>query len=129
MRDLVRRDVARAHDIAAVQNHDILADDGQQRESLSAIAAPTLVVHGTADPAFPIAHGEALAEGIPGARLLQLQKAGHGVEPADWETITHAIHRHTTDARPSSQPCRVSRSTTVCGGAQSKRKGTHPCQQ
>jgi pimeloyl-ACP methyl ester carboxylesterase len=100
MRELVHRDVARARDVAALQNHNILTDDGRQHESLSAIAAPTLVVHGTADPIFPIAHGRALAEEIPGARLLELQKAGHGVERADWETIAHAIHRHTAEARP-----------------------------
>lgn len=99
MRDLVRRDVVRASDIAAVQNHDILDDGGRQHESLSAIAAPTLVVHGTADPMFPVAHGRALAEEIPGARLLQLHEAGHGVERADWETIVHAIHEHTAEAR------------------------------
>ena len=37
---------------------------------LSSIAAPTLVIHGTADPMFPPEHGRALAEEIPGARLL-----------------------------------------------------------
>lgn len=99
MRDLVRRDVARARDIAALQNHDILRDDDRHREPLSTIAAPTLVIHGTADPMFPVAHGRALAEQIPGARLLPLKGAGHGVERADWKTITHAIHQHTAEAR------------------------------
>ena len=33
---------------------------------LSSIAVPTLVIHGTADPMFPLAHGEALADEIPG---------------------------------------------------------------
>jgi pimeloyl-ACP methyl ester carboxylesterase len=31
-------------------------------EPISSIAAPTLVIHGTADPMFPLAHGQALAE-------------------------------------------------------------------
>ena len=57
------------------------------REPLSSIAVPTLVIHGTADPMFPLEHGEALAEEIPGARLLTLEGAGHGVDRADWETI------------------------------------------
>ena len=34
---------------------------------------------------FPIEHAEALAAEIPGARLLTLDDAGHGVERADWE--------------------------------------------
>ena len=35
------------------------------REPLSTIAVPTLVIHGTADPMFPLEHGEALARDIP----------------------------------------------------------------
>jgi len=94
-RDLVRADVERAHDFAARQNHDLLADDDKKRGPLSSITAPTLVIHGTADPMFPLAHGNALAAEIPGAQLLQLAGAGHGVERADWDTINQAIVTHT----------------------------------
>jgi pimeloyl-ACP methyl ester carboxylesterase len=45
---------------------------------------------------FPLEHGEALAEEIPGARLLPLEGAGHGVVRADWETLTRAILDHTS---------------------------------
>ena len=85
-RDLVRRDVARTRNIASLQNHDMLVDDGFSAP-LSSIAAPTLVIHGTADPMFPADHGEALAEEIPDAQLLLLERAGHGVARVDWETI------------------------------------------
>jgi pimeloyl-ACP methyl ester carboxylesterase len=94
-RELVRRDIERARDFAAVQNHDVLPDGGRPGHSLSSIVAPTLVLHGTADPMFPIEHGEALAGQIPGARLLRLRGAGHGVTQADWEPIVHAILQHT----------------------------------
>jgi pimeloyl-ACP methyl ester carboxylesterase len=94
-RDLVRRDVERARDPAAVQNHDILPEGDGPEGSLSQIAAPTLVVHGSADPMFPPAHGEALAEDIPGARLLILEDAGHGIFRPDWETLASAIAEHT----------------------------------
>ncbi len=94
-RALVRRDVERARNVAALQNHDLLADDGVSSGPLSAITAPTLVIHGTADPMFPLPHGEALAAEIPRARLLPLDRAGHGVEPADWETIANAVIDHT----------------------------------
>ena len=63
---------------------------------LSSITAPTLVIHGTADPMFPVAHGEALAREIPGARLLRLEGAGHGVDRADWEPVARAIIEHTS---------------------------------
>jgi len=98
MRALVRRDVERARDFAAVRNHDVLPQAEAPSASLSAISAPTLVIHGTADPMFPIEHGEALADEIPGARLLPLEDAGHGVDRADWETIAGAILEHTAPA-------------------------------
>jgi pimeloyl-ACP methyl ester carboxylesterase len=101
MRSLVRRDVERARDFAAMQNHDVLPQGETVRGSLSSIAAPTLVVHGTADPMFPIEHGEALAREIPGVRLLRLEDAGHGVDRADWETIAGAILAHTADSGSS----------------------------
>jgi len=62
-------------------------------KSLSAITVPTLVVHGTADPMFPIEHGEALAREIRGARPLPLERAGHGIFRDDWDTIACAILR------------------------------------
>ncbi len=93
--DLVRRDIDRAEDFSALQNHDLLEDDERPREPLSSIEAPTLVVHGTADPMFPTAHGLALAGEIPEARLLLLEGAGHGVQRADWERLTEAIAAHT----------------------------------
>jgi pimeloyl-ACP methyl ester carboxylesterase len=95
VRALVERDLERAHDFAALQNHDLLEDDDGPRKPLSSIKTPTLVIHGTADPMFPIPHGEALAAEIPGARLLPLEGAGHGVQQADWDTVIQAIATHT----------------------------------
>jgi len=95
LRELARRDVERARDFAAAQNHDALAGDERSREPLSSVMARTLVIHGTADPMFPLAHGAALAEEIPGARLLPLEGAGHGVDRADWDTVARAILEHT----------------------------------
>jgi pimeloyl-ACP methyl ester carboxylesterase len=98
IRQLVRRDVERARNFAAIQNHDIIAGDERTSRPLSAISAPTLVIHGTADPMFPLAHGQALSEEIPGAHLLLLEGAGHGVERADWQIIVRAILGHTAGA-------------------------------
>jgi pimeloyl-ACP methyl ester carboxylesterase len=95
IQELVRRDVERAHNIAAAENHGLAAEGELPRALLSTIAVPTLVIHGTEDPMFPLEHGEALAREIPGARLLTLEEAGHGVERADWETIARAILPHT----------------------------------
>jgi proline iminopeptidase len=44
---------------------------------LRAIAVPTLVIHGAADPLVPLACGEDTAAQIPGARLEIIQGMGH----------------------------------------------------
>ena len=93
-RDLVRRDMERARSHPSAGNHELI-EGAAPREPVSAISAPTLVVHGTADPLFPVEHGEALATAIPGARLLLLDGAGHGVEPADREMLAAATADHT----------------------------------
>jgi pimeloyl-ACP methyl ester carboxylesterase len=95
-RELVRRDVERANDIAASENHAALPEDEVPSTPVSSIAVPTLVIHGTADPLFPLEHGQVLAEEIPGARLLTLEGAGHGVDRADRETLVRAIVEHTS---------------------------------
>jgi pimeloyl-ACP methyl ester carboxylesterase len=97
-RALAARDVARADRVASAQNHALLSGGGPWRHRLGSLAAPTLVVHGTADPLFPLGHGEALAAEIPGARLLRLDGAGHGLERADWDTVARAILAHTEAA-------------------------------
>jgi len=76
-------------------DHCRLADDGRPIEPLSSIVAPTLVIHGTVDPMFPLEQGQALADEIPGATLLSLEGGGHGVARAVWETIARAILEHT----------------------------------
>lgn len=99
VRAVVTRMYDRTTDIAASQtNHWILDGGGQSiRGRLGDITAPTLVLHGTDDPLFPIAHAEALAREIPGATLLPLPRVGHEFPPAaTWDTVADALLRHTT---------------------------------
>jgi pimeloyl-ACP methyl ester carboxylesterase len=96
-RDLVRRDMERARSYTSIRNHELI-DGAVPRGPISAITAPTLVVHGTADPMFPPEHGQALAKAIPAARLRLIEGAGHGVEPADWEMLAAAIAGHTAQS-------------------------------
>jgi pimeloyl-ACP methyl ester carboxylesterase len=98
-RELIRRDVERASDVAALQNHNVISGADRTAAPLSSIDVPTLVIHGTADPMFPIGHAEALTEEIPGATLLPLVGAGHGVDCVDWPTVVAAILEHTGSAR------------------------------
>jgi pimeloyl-ACP methyl ester carboxylesterase len=91
--------VDRTFDIeASMTNHWILEDGESERAPLSEIRTPTLVLHGTEDPLFPIAHGEALAAAIPGARLLRLEGMGHQHPPRMlWEQVVAAILEHTAE--------------------------------
>jgi pimeloyl-ACP methyl ester carboxylesterase len=98
---LVARDVERSRDIRSIQNHDLLEDDGHPHGPLSSITAPTLVVHGSADPVFPPAHGRALAAEIPDARFRLLDGVGHGPRGPDWPVVATAVLEHTGGASPA----------------------------
>jgi pimeloyl-ACP methyl ester carboxylesterase len=98
VRALVERDAARSDRPESAHNHALVEGGDPWRHRLGEIAAPTLVIHGTDDPLFPIEHGRALAAEIPGARLLALEGAGHLLAPADHETVARAILDHTAAA-------------------------------
>lgn len=57
------------------------------RERLGELDMPALVVHGRADPFFPVGNGEVLAAEIPGARLLVLDDMGTALRPASADRI------------------------------------------
>jgi pimeloyl-ACP methyl ester carboxylesterase len=46
-------------------------------DQLERITAPTLVVHGREDRMIPVENGHVLADRIPNARLLELDRTGH----------------------------------------------------
>jgi len=76
------RVVDHARDIAAQVTNPFLIDAGAPwRDRLGAITAPTLVLHGTEDPLFPLEHGRVLAAEIPGARFLAMERTGHECSP------------------------------------------------
>lgn len=84
LRGLAGRVFDRTTDIEASMTNHFLLDDGpvEHEQSLNRLAGlPTLVVHGTVDPMFPVAHAHALVRSIPGARLLELDGVGHQHPP------------------------------------------------
>ncbi len=97
-RRFLGRIVDRTIDMASsAKNHWIMKDDtGPIRARLGQIRAPTLVLHGTEDPLFPIGHGEALAREIRGATLIRLDGVGHEYPPRQVrDIVVRAILRHT----------------------------------
>ncbi|QZY28576.1 alpha/beta fold hydrolase [Nocardioides coralli] len=81
--------VERSIDPGAAANHWLVVGDGDGEPlDVRRISCPTLVVHGTEDPFFPLPHGEALAAAVPGARLLVVEGMGHEAPPpAAWDTV------------------------------------------
>ncbi|HEY7485738.1 MAG TPA: alpha/beta hydrolase [Streptosporangiaceae bacterium] len=104
MREVAGRVFDRSVNVASSLNHGLMGDDaddadGRVRPGLGQITAPTLVLHGTADPLFPYPHGEELARAIPGARLIRLEGVGHEVPPPTvWDVVVPALLRHTSSS-------------------------------
>jgi pimeloyl-ACP methyl ester carboxylesterase len=93
MTRIAERTVDHAADLAGQLRWPFEVEGGPPgRERLGAIRAPTVVVHGTDDPAFPPAHGRALAAAIPGARLVEVDGFGHATLPRDaWPLLLSSL--------------------------------------
>ena len=73
---------------AGLTNHFLAEGEPPPTVGLDAIGVPTLVVHGSDDPLFPVEHGRALAAAIPGARLVELAGVGHEQPPPrHWDVV------------------------------------------
>jgi pimeloyl-ACP methyl ester carboxylesterase len=72
-------------------NHHLVEGGARWRERLPELDLPTLVIHGTDDPILPYPHGRALANEIPGARLLALEATGHELPRRTWDAAVPAI--------------------------------------
>jgi proline iminopeptidase len=67
---------------------------GDRRELLRHVTAPTLVIHGAADPLVPVAAGRDTARHIAGARLEIVEGMGHDFPPALMTRIAGRIVEH-----------------------------------
>jgi pimeloyl-ACP methyl ester carboxylesterase len=92
---MIERDFDRARNFASATNHFMLKGGDAWQGRLREIGAPLLVIHGTADPIFPIEHGVALSEAVWGAILVRLDGGGHELHEADWDQIIASIVEHT----------------------------------
>lgn len=77
VRQQARAAAAAGHQPLAAMQHALAVDRAAPRTGwLPQLRVPTLVLHGAEDPCLPLAHGQALARLIPGARLVVLDM-GH----------------------------------------------------
>jgi pimeloyl-ACP methyl ester carboxylesterase len=76
---------------------------GDRTAQLRTITAPTLVIHGSADPLVAPSGGRATARAIPGAELRMIEGMGHDLPRAAWPQLIDAIATHSlrADERPN----------------------------
>ena len=100
-------DIRRVAAISYERDHDpsgpgrqlaAIIASGDRTWELRKIAAPTLVIHGTADPLVAFSGGRATARAIPGARLMSVEGMGHDLPRALWPRLIDAIARHAETA-------------------------------
>lgn len=72
-----------AHPRAALHHALAVSGSGNRLALVRSIQVPTLVIHGRHDPCLPLAHGEYLAQHIPGAHY-QVLDMGHAFM-ASWD--------------------------------------------
>lgn len=58
-------------------NHSAAAGVRWPRELLKQVRCPTVVIHAAKDQLFPLAHAEALRDGVEGATLVVVEDCGH----------------------------------------------------
>jgi pimeloyl-ACP methyl ester carboxylesterase len=71
---------------------------GDRTAELRRIEAPTLVIHGTADPMVAPSGGRATARAIRGAKLMTIEGMGHDLPRAAWPRLIDAIASHAARA-------------------------------
>ena len=94
-RNLIVRDFDRAANFQSVTNHFMLTGGEAWKGRLRELQPPLLVIHGTADPIFPVEHGALLAQTVPGAKFLRLEGGGHELHKGHWDKIIEGIVKQT----------------------------------
>lgn len=88
----IREETERNHHPAGfVRQMAAILADGDRRDRLKAITAPTVVVHGAEDPLVPVDGGRDTAANIRGARLVEIPGMGHTLPPEVIPTVVDAF--------------------------------------
>jgi pimeloyl-ACP methyl ester carboxylesterase len=88
----IKNDFNRCYSPAGFQRqYAAAAASPDRRPKLATIKAPTVVIHGAADPLVPLTGGQDTAASIPGAELKVIEGMGHDFPPALFDTIIDGI--------------------------------------
>lgn len=92
LRALIRRLAERCNYPEGRRRHvDAVLGTGSLLRYSRAITAPTVVLHGSADPMLRPTHGRAVAAAIPGARFVLVEEMGHDLPAAVWRPVVEAL--------------------------------------
>lgn len=95
LRDRITRDFSRSfYPMGAMRQMAAIIADGDRRARLKAVTAPTLVIHGEADPLVPVEGGHDTAASIAGSRLHLIPGMGHDLPVELVGEIAEAIAAH-----------------------------------
>ena len=106
IRDRAARSFDRGYDVtSSARQLGAVIKSGNRTDGLGKIEAPTLVIHGDADPLVDVSGGKATAEAIPDAELLIVPGMGHDLPREVWPRILDRIAdlAHRADLTPASQ--------------------------
>ncbi len=76
---------------AFLRQQRAVMDRADARGLLSTISCPTMVIHGTDDRLVPVERGEEIARAVPGAELVLIEDAGHGVFLEQPEAVASSL--------------------------------------
>jgi len=92
--------IARSENLSASVNHKfaVSASSFNREDELKRLQLPTLIIHGSVDPFFPIEHAYALQKAIPSSSLMIVEKMGHlfheAFIPIIIETLLPHLQKH-----------------------------------
>ncbi|MET0682704.1 MAG: alpha/beta hydrolase [Casimicrobiaceae bacterium] len=110
LREQLARNVRRGYHPAGVTRQLVaIIASGDRRRLLRKVTAPTLVIHGAADPLVPVEAGRDTARHIAGAKLMVIDGMGHDLPPALLPILVEAIaaHCHDSDGQCLGEPAPV----------------------
>jgi pimeloyl-ACP methyl ester carboxylesterase len=105
LRERVTAAVQRSYNPQGVVRHMVAtAADSARAAALASITAPSLVVHGKADPLVPFACGQDTARRIPRASLEAIEGMGHDLAPGVVERLLPLLVAHFKNSSQGSRP-------------------------
>ena len=94
----IANDLAHDDPAAAQRQGAAATASGDRTQLLNSLRAPTLVIHGSADPLFPIVHGNATAAAVPVSDLRVIEGMGHLVSDEAAAAVADSV-KSFVDAR------------------------------